>query len=197
MANLTKAQIDELKEKGFITQVVPSDDLASKTVDGLKIEEYITVTDPSADIEADVTHDIPVESVTLNETEIVCQAGDFDTLVATVLPENTTEPNVTWTCSDPTKFNTFDPAEAPSHTCAYDPGSDSSVETITATAGNKSATCTLIMNPSISLNEGQLQLNVGNTYQLVATTFPEDAEVTWTSSDPDKVSVSDCNRINT
>jgi uncharacterized protein YjdB len=141
MANLTKAQIDELKEKGFITQVVPSDDLASKTVDGLKIEEYITVTDPSTDIEADVTHEIPVESITLNETQIECQTGDFDTLLATILPENATDQTVTWTCSDPNVVHIYPGGESgDNHTCDYEPHTEGNA-TITATVSDKSATC--------------------------------------------------------
>ncbi len=62
MANLTKSQIDELKEKGLITQVVPSDDLASKTVDGLKNEKYITQVIPSSDIEESITPNTGTES---------------------------------------------------------------------------------------------------------------------------------------
>lgn len=191
MAKLSVDQINELKEKGFITQVIPSTDLSNNTVDELKINELVTVTDPSANIEAAVTHEIPVESISLNETQVVCASGDFDTLVATVLPENTTEPNVTWTCSDPTKFTTFDPSAAPSHTCDYEPGNDSSIETITATAGDKSVTCEFIINPTVTLNEKTLQLHVNDTFQLVATTAPNNLDVTWSSSDPDKVSVSD------
>ena len=59
MAKLTKTQIDELKEKGFITQVIPSTSLVDNTVDQLKIKTLLTQCDPSADIEAAVTPDDP------------------------------------------------------------------------------------------------------------------------------------------
>ena len=54
MSKLTKNQIDELKERGFITQVIPSDSLADNTVDDLKIKELVTATDSSKNIESAV-----------------------------------------------------------------------------------------------------------------------------------------------
>ena len=55
MANLSTDQINELKNKGIITQVIPSASLADNTVDDLKIDELVTITVPSEDIEAAVT----------------------------------------------------------------------------------------------------------------------------------------------
>ena len=49
--------------------------------------------------------DIPVESITLNysdEDEVIIVPGDQIQLIATVLPENATNPEVTWTSSDET-----------------------------------------------------------------------------------------------
>lgn len=130
MANLTKAQIDELKEKGLITQVVPSDDLASKTVDGLKNEKYVTVTDPSADIEAAVT--TPVASISVDPTTLSLTVGETGTITPTVLPDDATDPSVTWESSDPDKASVVDGVVT-----AIAEGT----VTITATAGDKSATC--------------------------------------------------------
>ena len=130
MANLTKAQIDELKEKGLITQVVPSDDLASKTVDGLKNEKYVTVTDPSADIEAAVT--TPVASISVDPTTLSLTVGGTGTITPTVLPDDATDPSVTWESSDPDKASVVDGGVT-----AIAEGT----VTITATAGDKSATC--------------------------------------------------------
>ena len=59
MAKLTKAQIDELKNMGFVTSVDASEALASQSVDELKEMNYVTQVVPSADIEAAVT---PVSS---------------------------------------------------------------------------------------------------------------------------------------
>ena len=132
MANLTKAQIDELKEKGLITQVVPSDDLASKTVDGLKNEKYVTVTDPSVDIETAVTHVIPVESISLDPTTLSLTIGGTGTIIPTVLPDDATDPSVAWESSDPDKASVVDGIVT-----AIAEGTI----TITAAAGDKSATC--------------------------------------------------------
>jgi len=43
---------------------------------------------------------IPVESVTLNETEVALEVGDEVTLIATVLPENADNRTVTWSSSN-------------------------------------------------------------------------------------------------
>lgn len=60
MANLSTDQINELKNKGIITQVIPSASLVDNTVDDLKIDELVTITVPSEDIEASVTTDNPI-----------------------------------------------------------------------------------------------------------------------------------------
>ena len=133
MANLTTEQINELKEKGFITQVIPSADLASNTVDELKIDKFVTVTDPSANIEAAVTHEIPVSSITLNPTTTAVSKGGTVTIEATVLPEDATDPSVTWTSGDPDVALVSDEGVVT--------GVNFGTTTITATAGNKSATC--------------------------------------------------------
>jgi uncharacterized protein YjdB len=51
------------------------------------------------DVEIEI---IPVTSVALSETEAVLQVGENKTLIATVLPDNATNNNVTWTSSVPT-----------------------------------------------------------------------------------------------
>ncbi len=55
MAELTKKQIDELKNKGLITSTDNSELLANQSVDDLKYKEYITQVIPSSDIEESIT----------------------------------------------------------------------------------------------------------------------------------------------
>ena len=192
MTKLTKAQIDELKEKGFITQVIPSTDLANNTVDDLKDDILITVTDPSADIEAAVTHTVPVSSISLSETQFICATGEDGSLIATVLPDNATDPTVTWTTSD-SSIVSIVPGEDPCFDCEYLPTS-TGIATITATAGDKSATCSITV-ATIELDKESTQLSVGDNEQLTATADPGDLEVEWTSDDPDKVSVDETGKI--
>lgn len=59
MANLSKDQIDELKNLGIITTVDNSNDLANQTVDSLKNSKFVTITDPSAVIESAITSPEP------------------------------------------------------------------------------------------------------------------------------------------
>jgi alpha-amylase len=70
--------------------------------------------------------------------------------------------------------------------------------TVTATAGGKSASCTVKVEhkvvevTGITLNKTSLTLNPGGSFQLEATVTPSDADdktVVWTSSDSSKVTV--------
>ena len=80
-----------------------------------------------------------VESVTLGKTELALVIGEADvTLTATVKPENATDPTVTWTSSNPavaTVTATTDNTKGTVHAVA------AGEATITATAGDKFATC--------------------------------------------------------
>jgi len=80
-----------------------------------------------------------VESVTLSSSELALVINEADvTLTATVKPENATDPTVTWTSSNPavaTVTATTDNTKGTVHAVA--PGE----ATITAQAGDKTATC--------------------------------------------------------
>ncbi len=75
-----------------------------------------------------------VESVTLGKSELTLVIGEADvTLTATVKPENATDPTVTWTSDKPAVATVN--ANGTVHAVA------AGEATITATAGDKSATC--------------------------------------------------------
>ena len=82
---------------------------------------------------------VAVTGITLNKTELTLTAGGKETLTATVKPDNATDKTVTWT-SDKTGIATV---SAGGEVTAVAKGST----TITATAGGKSATCTVTVNP--------------------------------------------------
>ena len=130
-----------------------------------------------------------VTSVALDKTELVLIVGDAAVqLKATVLPEDATDKTVTWS-SDKTSVATVD---ATGNVTAVAEGE----ATITAKAGDKTATCTVTVTAatvavtSVALDKTELVLIVGDAAaQLKATVLPEDATdktVTWSS---DKTSV--------
>ena len=129
---------------------------------------------------------VAVESVTLDKTSAELKEGETVTLTATVAPENATDKTVTWTSSD-TAVATVDAA---GKVTAVKEGK----ATITATAGGKTATCTVTVNKeeeqvvaveSVTLDKTTLSLTEGESTTLTATVAPENATdktVTWTSS---------------
>ena len=130
-----------------------------------------------------------VTSVALDKTELVLTVGDAAAqLKAIVLPEDATDKTVTWS-SDKTSVATVD---ATGNVTAVAAGE----ATITAKAGDKTATCTVTVTAatvavtSVALDKTELVLIVGDAAaQLKATVLPEDATdktVTWSS---DKTSV--------
>ena len=137
---------------------------------------------------------IPVETVTLDKTEVTLPASEPFTLSVTVLPEDATDKTVTWSVSDESivksngdgTFQCLNEGEA----------------VVTAKAGEVSATCAVTVTPlslysqveSVTLDKKTLSLKVGATAELVAAVAPVDAEdmsVTWTSSDEQVVTVAD------
>ena len=142
----------------------------------------VTVTDPY----------VKVTSVTLDKTSLDLVEGDAAQLTATVAPDNATDKAVTWKSSD-TKVATV---SASGEVVAVAEGK----ATITATAGDASASCEVavakkvIAVESISLNETALELTEGETATLTATVLPENATdktVTWTSDTPAVATVAD------
>ena len=123
---------------------------------------------------------ISVESVKLSAETLSLKPGESTTLTATVLPENATDKTVTWTSSNPL-IASVDGGKV----VAVSVGS----ATITAKAGEKSATCTVSVTPievsSVSLSRTSLSMIIGDTEVLMATVLPENAAdktVTWSSS---------------
>ena len=129
-----------------------------------------------------VVNNIPVTTLTLNKTSLNLETGGTDKLIATVNSDATNK-NVTWESSNP-KLVTVD---ANGRVLAY--GAGTAVITVTS-ASNPSiqSTCTVtVIVPvgNIQINEGNLNLQVGDTKKLSITISPETAtnkEITWTSS---------------
>ena len=138
------------------------------------------------------TQEIPVERITLSSTSLSLKEGDSHRLTATVTPSDATDSQVTWSSSDPSVATVSDQGEV----TAVRAGNC----TITATAGGKSATCTVTVSAKeipverITLSSTTLFLKEGDSHILTATVTPSDAtdsQVTWSSSDPSVATVSD------
>ena len=126
---------------------------------------------------------VAVESVTLDKSSLELNEGETATLTATVKPDNASDKTVTWSSSK-TSVATVD---ANGKVTAVAEGN----ATITAKAGNKSATCSVTVTKnvvaveSITLDKSSLELNEGETATLVATVKPDNATnktVTWSSN---------------
>ena len=126
---------------------------------------------------------IPVTSVTLNKASLALTEQETFQLSATVSPDNATDKTVTWSSSNTAVATVSNNGLV----TAVKEGS----ATITAKAGDKTATCTVTISKtvvavtSVTLNKTSLSLMEQDTYQLVATVIPADATdktVTWTSS---------------
>ena len=109
--------------------------------------------------------------------------GDTQTLTATVKPDNATDKTVTWSTSSASIATVDNNGKV----TAVKEGT----ATITAKAGDKSATCKVTVNKkiipvsSVSLDKTELTLKAGATETLTATVNPDNAtnkKVSWSSS---------------
>ena len=136
------------------------------------------------------------ESITLDKTEISLEATETATLVATVLPELTTNKSVVWTSSNEAVAT----VDANGVVTAIALGE--AVITATTTDGtNLSATCKVTVVPTlaetITLDKTEISLEATETATLVATVLPElttDKSVKWLSSN-EAVAVVDENGV--
>lgn len=127
---------------------------------------------------------ISVDAVAVNPTAMTLAVETTGTIIATVSPANATNKTVTWASSDPdvaTVANGRVTAKA------------AGTVTITATAGGKTADCTVVVEPpainvtGVTLDKTALTLKTGGAAgTLTAAVAPADAtnkSITWSSSD--------------
>ena len=130
-----------------------------------------------------------VNSITFNETTKLLSENESFLLTATI-DATGANPALTWTNSNPVAVS----LTKQSNTQVTIKGLADGVSTVTASAGGKSASCTFTVSKnetgvSIRLNKTNLTLEKGKGEQLVATTTPEDASVTWSSNDEGVASI--------
>lgn len=134
---------------------------------------------------------IPVQGIALDRTKISMVAGDSRALSATVLPESATNKTVFWECSNETVVVVDNGTVT-----ALSEGS-AIVKAITEDGG-KTSECTVnvvsapIPVDSVSLDNQECSIGIGETVLLVATVYPEDAtdqELTWSSENETVASI--------
>ncbi|MDE6809929.1 MAG: Ig-like domain-containing protein [Muribaculaceae bacterium] len=130
---------------------------------------------------------IAVETITVAPSALVLKCGDTGQLKAEVRPDNATDKTIKWSSSD-TDVATVDNNGV---VTAIKPGSVN----ITASSGDKTASCRLIVNPievtEIVLSETEVELTPGKNITLQVTIKPDNATdktVVW-SSDNDEVAI--------
>lgn len=129
--------------------------------------------------------DVAVSGVTLDNIELSLKKDETATIKATVAPADATDKTVTWTVAPEGVVSVKDGVVT---------ALKSGTATITAKAGDKTATCKVtVTNPAtaIAIDETASVL-VGAEKALTVTTDPADADeltYTWTSSKPEVATV--------
>lgn len=140
--------------------------------------------------------EVPVASITIGQATAEMIIGETVQLTATITPSNATEKSISWASSKQSVAT----ITSSGLVTAIAEG----MSTVTASAGGKSATCTILVSKgvvdvtSITLNKTELTLIKGQTETLTATVNPVDATdktVTWTSSDAKVASVGSDGKI--
>ena len=154
----------------------------------------VTTEDGNYTAACTITVKLPVSRVTLNETSTALVVGSTKQLIATVEPANADDSTVTWKSGD-TNVATVDQNGT---ITAVGVGST----TITATAGGKSATCTVIVTakpvPIQGIALADAEVFVGSAIQLEPAFTPADTTergVIWTSSDGTVAAVDENGRV--
>ena len=127
-----------------------------------------------------------VTGVSLNNNTLTLNAGDTSTLIATVLPTNATNKNVTWST------NNSSVASVNNGTVTAHAKGQATI-TVTTADGGYSASCSVTVNEvsttvsvqGVTLSTNTLSMKVGGTANLTANIRPSNAtnkNVTWSTN---------------
>ena len=148
-----------------------------------------------------------VNSIELDQTQVEMTVGETLHLFATVDPFNGDTKVVTWTSSSP-DVASVKGTEIPDVTGINMPAGEVTAlkegeTTITAKAGDKSATCKVIVKKKaddggggntdavteLKLDKAEVHMSPGQVWQLNATVKPEGASISWSSNKTDVATV--------
>ena len=162
-------------------------------IGGGKANVVVTAKDGGKKAECEVVVTVPVTGITLNKTTMELTEGDDVVLTATVLPEDATNKNVSWTSSDETVATVKD-----GKVTALKPGTVKI--TVKTEDGGKTAECQVTVVAKVypvtgvTLDKTSAELTEGDELVLAATVSPANAtnkNVTWISSDETVATVKD------
>jgi uncharacterized protein YjdB len=152
----------------------------------------VTTEDGNYTAQCEVTVNVPVTGVTLNQNANTLYVGQSEQLIATVLPADATNKNVWWESDNESVATVSSSGEV----FAHSPGT--AFIFVYSQDGGWPALCEVRVLPvavtGVSLNKTSATLNVNATEQLSATVAPENATnkaVTWSSSNNAVATVSD------
>ncbi|MCQ2170576.1 MAG: Ig-like domain-containing protein [Bacteroidales bacterium] len=137
--------------------------------------------------------EIPVESVSLDKTEVELTEGDELTLTATVKPDNASNKDVEWCSSDEKVASVKD-----GKVTAVKAGT--AKITVKTVDGGMTAECAVTVKEklypveSVSLDKTEVELTEGDELTLTATVKPDNAtnkSIVWSSSDEEIATVKD------
>ena len=152
----SKQSVATVTESGRVTAIAEGVSTITVSAGGKSATCLVTVHKPY----------VAVSSVTLNKSELTLVESESETLVATVSPDNASDKTVSWASS-----NTSIATVSNGAVTAIAPGT----ATITATAGEKSATCTVTVTKVSSSPEAiDLGLSVKWASYNVGATKPEE-----------------------
>ena len=134
-------------------------------------------------------------AVTLNKTSFYMQTGTTETLIATVLPGNTSNQTVSWSSSD------TGVATVSENGLITAVALGTATITVTTADSGKTASCTVtviatspVAVTGVTLNKTTLSLSMGNSETLIASVLPSSAsnkEVSWSSGNQNVATVSE------
>ena len=149
--------------------------ITATTVDGSNLSASCKVTAVSS----------LAQSITLDKTEVSLEVTETAALVATVLPETTSNKSVEWKSSNKAVATVNNKGEVTAIAVG-----EATITATTADGSNLSASCTVTVVPtlaeSIALDKTEISLEATETATLVATVLPNlttDKSVEWSSSD--------------
>ncbi len=137
---------------------------------------------------------MPASGISLNHSKLVLTVGKAKLLTATILPENTTNKNVTWTSSNTSV------ATVSANGVITAKAVGTARITVKTEDGGKTATCTVTVNATdvavtgVSLNTTATAVVVGNSYTFTAAIKPANAnnqDISWSTSNPAIATVKD------
>lgn len=209
---ITVSYPDDLAEKaqaaglGVTTSFMSSDSKIARVDDKGKITavrageaEITTTVALSSKISKSFTtkvlvKEVPVESITLDKSALTLNIGEEGILMATILPTNATNKKVTWTSDNP---------EVASVTTGRVKAVAAGKATITATAGEQTATCEVtvkdpyavvpVSSVALSPKKTSLTLALGKKAVFGAVVAPANAtnkNVTWSTTNSKVAAVS-------